>query len=65
MISIGTMETAGLYILLKSNENELDDVLTGLLKKIETELYHKLSIDEIENLEDLYSKNIDVIKERG
>ncbi len=58
MLQLDTLETEGLYLLLKSNENELDSVLTGLLKKIETNLYEKLSIEEIENLSTLYLKKL-------
>jgi hypothetical protein len=59
------MEAVGLYLMLKGREKELDSVLQGLLTRLETTLFEALSIEELENLDSLYSKKIDVLSQRG
>ena len=58
-------EIVGVYLFLKSREEELDDVLTKLMMRMEKSLYSKLSIEEFERLPDLYSSNVDVFEEKG
>ena len=56
MIKLNEREAAGVYLQLKKNDGELDMTLCRLLVKIEKVLYARLSIQEIENLEELYRK---------
>jgi len=42
------------YLLLKSREKELDEILLQLLNRLERELYRNLTIDEFENIGTLY-----------
>ena len=55
----------GLYLFLKAHEQDIDDRLRRLLHRLEGEIYQRLSIEEIEDLPNLYGKNIDVIREKG
>ena len=47
-------EILGVYLLLKSREKELDEILLQLLNRLERELYRNLTIDEFENIGTLY-----------
>lgn len=56
MIELNEREAAGIYLQLKKNDGELDITLCRLLTRIEKELYARLSIQELENLEELYRR---------
>lgn len=60
---LSTREITGLYLFLKSADSQ-DPVLIELQRKLASELYDSLTIEELESLEDFYSKNIDVLKGR-
>lgn len=62
MIEINDHELVGLYLLLKSNEMELDDTLQGLLGKTAKVLYANLSVEQLENISDLYRKKLKILK---
>ena len=62
---IDSLEMIGLYLFLKDHEQLIDDRLQRLLRRLEGQLYEHLSIEEIEDLPNLYGKNIDVIREKG
>lgn len=55
MIEFKGLDVAGLFLLLKENENAIDDRLKKLSDRIELYLYERLSIQEMEELKDLYS----------
>lgn len=57
MIEVEGIRIAGLYLLLKKSETELDSKMKKLAMDIESYLYDRLSIDEMENLEKLYLEN--------
>jgi hypothetical protein len=44
--------------MLKDRESELDGTLLQLLDRLERELYRELTIDEFENIRNLYDKKI-------
>lgn len=46
----------GLYLLLREHEEELDTNTLGVLNTLERVLFHHLSIDEMEELEESYSR---------
>jgi hypothetical protein len=62
MIHIRGRELVGLYLMLKREDSYLDETLSSLLDRIEAYLYQNLSIDQMEELEDLYEKKIDVLQ---
>ncbi len=51
-------EALGIYFMLKDKESELDETLLQLLDRLERELYRELTIDEFENIRNLYDKKI-------
>lgn len=51
-------EALGVYFMLKDREPELDEMLLQLLDRLERELYQELTIDEFENIRNLYDKKI-------
>ena len=65
MISLRGKQLVALYLLMQSNEEELDQTLQVLFHKIQQDLFTELSIEEMENLEDLYKNKIDVLEKRG
>ena len=65
MIQLESMEATGLYLLLKKREKELDPNLLLLFNRLESILYENLSIEELEDLQNLYKENIDVLEQRG
>lgn len=65
MISLNGREIVGLHLLLKANEMELDETLQVVLQKTEKVLYEKLSVEELENLSDLYREKLDILREKG
>ena len=57
MIMIEGLRIAGIYLMLKSSEQELDCIMKDFAEELETYLYDRLSIEEMEELTQLYSKN--------
>jgi hypothetical protein len=51
-------EVLYIYFMLKDRESELDETLLQLLDRLERELYQELTIDEFENIRNLYDKKI-------
>ena len=50
-------EILAVYLSLKDREAELDDTLLQLLDRLERILYQDLTIDEFENIHELYKKD--------
>ncbi len=61
MITLSKTELIKVYLLLKKNEKEIDNILYSLQNRIERALYNHLSIEEIENISNLSQKDIDVL----
>ncbi|HAK45027.1 MAG TPA: hypothetical protein DCO79_03785 [Spirochaeta sp.] len=57
MIELKGLRVAGLYLLLKSKDSELDANMSELGEDIEAYLYDRLSIEEMEELQKLYEKS--------
>ena len=55
-ISLSEKELVGLYILLKNSEMNLDVHLSALLLKIEKILYSRLTVEDIEKIDEVYKK---------
>jgi hypothetical protein len=55
LIELKGLGIAGIYLLLKSKEQELDSRMTDLTDEIESYLYNRLSIQEMEELQQLYT----------
>lgn len=53
-------ELMGLYMALKKREDGLDYTMCRLLGRLESFLYEKLTIEELENIEDSYRNRIDI-----
>ncbi|WP_319561592.1 hypothetical protein [Marispirochaeta sp.] len=64
-ITMNTQEIVGLFLFLRARESELDSVLSALHERLSGHLYERLSIDEMENLQDLYAQKIDVLEQKG
>ena len=64
MMKIDASEALGLYVFLKSRESETDSCLGGLLTRIERLIYDKLSVEELENITEVYRKHPDILKSR-
>jgi hypothetical protein len=60
MIDINEREAAGIYLELRKHDGELDLTLCRLLTRLEKELYARLSIQQLENLEELYRRGDDL-----
>lgn len=52
------LETIGLFIQLRNNEEKLDTRMLKLLNKLEKNIYTQLSIQEMENIEVYYKETI-------
>ena len=52
-------ELIGLYMMLKDREESLDITMAKLLSRLEGKLYQKLTIEELENIGDLYMSRFD------
>ena len=50
-------EILAVYLSLKDREAELDETLLQLLDRLERILYQDLTIDEFENIHELYKKD--------
>ena len=55
-LTISLRETMGLYLYLKPHEMELDEQVIRCLRRLEKELYQRLTIDELENLRASYQE---------
>ena len=49
-VALDPREQEELYVVLKPLENELPRVLGGLLRRIERELFQRMTIEEMERL---------------
>lgn len=65
MIALHGNELIGVYLLLKHHEPEGDEPLVDLMQRIETYLYQRLSIEEMEQIEYLYEKILMFFRQRG
>jgi hypothetical protein len=50
LVTLDPQEQEELYVVLKPQETALPLVLSGLLRKIEKELFQRLTIEEVEKL---------------
>lgn len=64
MIVLQGNELVAVYLLLKENEEKLDHVQLSIKNKAEKILFEALSIEELESIEDLYKKNVDVLEKK-
>jgi mevalonate kinase len=64
VITLRGNEIVGIYLLLKREDPDDSEPLAELMGRIETYLFQHLSIAEIEKLEELYEKNIDVLESK-
>jgi len=53
-----------IYLLLKQNDEKLDNIQQSILYKIEKEIFRSLSIEELESIGDLYAKKVDVLRKK-
>jgi hypothetical protein len=65
VIELNEREAAGIYLELKKCDDELDITLCRLLTRIEKELYANLSIQQLENLEELYLRGDELTRSRN
>ncbi len=65
MILLQGNDLIAVYILLLKNETSLDTNQMGIKNKIEKILFERLSIEEIESIEELYKKNVDVLGKKS
>ena len=54
-LSIDPREQEELYVVLKPRESTLPQVLLRLLRRIETELFQRMTIEEMEKLASRFS----------
>ena len=52
MIELNEAEILGLYTFLKDLDN--DEVMQGLVEKLQPFIFARLSLEEIENVNDIY-----------
>ena len=57
MIELEGLRVAGIYLMMKSRESDLDPRMRGLADDLEAYLYDRLSIEEMEELEKLYKSD--------
>jgi hypothetical protein len=50
LVTLDPGEQEELYVVLKPRENALSHALSGVLRKIEKELFQRLTIEEMEKL---------------
>ena len=60
--NLSSREIVALFLLLRSRENELDGSLESLHERLADLLYSRLSIEEMEQLSELYAQKIDVLE---
>ncbi len=61
MIILQGKELVAVYLLLKKDDSDLDPAQLSVKNRIEKVLFESLSIEEIESIEELYKKNVDVL----
>ena len=49
-------EILGVYLLLREREQALDEPMLQLLDRLERALYQELTIDEFENIREIYRR---------
>ncbi|HEY9595706.1 MAG TPA: hypothetical protein VHE79_14600 [Spirochaetia bacterium] len=49
-VSLSAREEEELYVLLKPRESSLEGTLDGLLRRVEKELFGRMTIEQIEGL---------------
>jgi hypothetical protein len=54
--SLKGREVLAVYLMLKDREAQLDETLLQLLDRLERGLYRELTIDEFENIRNLYDE---------
>jgi hypothetical protein len=54
-VTLDPGEQEELYVVLKPRENELSRVLGGVLRRIEQELFKRMTIEEMERLASRFS----------
>lgn len=59
MFLIDGKEIVGLYLYLQKEDQRLDPILNRLFNRIEDDLYNRLSIEQLENLKELYNNGFD------
>jgi uncharacterized protein YcgL (UPF0745 family) len=57
VVEVGGTPLVGLYLFLRHHEEELDANTLKVLNSLERELFHHLSIDEMERLEEAYRES--------
>ncbi len=50
-----------IYLLLKRNEENLDLNQQAVINSMEKEIFSLLSIEEMESIEELYKKKVDIL----
>ncbi len=50
-----------IYLLLKKNEEDLDLNQQAVVNSMEKEIFSLLSIEEMESIEELYEKKVDIL----
>lgn len=60
-MNIDGNELIGIYMMLIKNEGNLDSNQQLVSYKIEKEIFKHLSIEEMENIGELYAKKVDVL----
>jgi hypothetical protein len=54
-IELAGRRAVGLYLLLRRHEDELDGHTLAVLNDLERELFERLSIEDMERIEELYA----------
>jgi len=54
-LTLSKKEIIALYIILKSKQGDYKQPIISVLKKIEKHIYSILTIEEMENIEQLYN----------
>jgi hypothetical protein len=58
-VLLSDKELIGLFMMLKDREESLDITMAKLLSRLEGTLYQKLTIEELENIGDVYMNRSD------
>lgn len=64
-MELSDRQMVGLYLFLQKREEELDDTLFSLYTKIQKIFREELSIEEMETLDYLYEKKVDIFHRKG
>ena len=62
-IRVEGIQLMGLYLFFRRHEDELDENLLAVLDQVQGTLYSAASIDQIEEMETLYRKNVDLFSD--